>query len=61
MKPFLIVVGTVFGLIVVAHIARFFAEPRMAGDPWYWLLTIVAAALSAWAWRLLWRARTPGA
>ena len=61
MKIFLVAVGTVFALIVVAHIARFVAEPRLATDPWYWLLTIVAAALSAWAWSLLWRARAPRA
>jgi hypothetical protein len=53
MKPFLIVVGTVFGLIVVAHVARMVVEPHVARDPWYWLLTILAAVLSGWAWRLL--------
>jgi hypothetical protein len=59
MKAFLITIGTVFALIVVAHIARMIAEPRMATDPWYWLLTLTAAGLSAWAWRLLWRDRRP--
>ena len=54
MKPFLVTVGTVFGLIVIAHIARVVAEPRMAGDLWFWGLTVIAAALSAWAWRLFW-------
>jgi hypothetical protein len=58
-KPFLITVGTVFGLIVVAHVARITVEPRLAGDPWFWLMTIVAAALSAWAWRLVWISRAP--
>jgi hypothetical protein len=57
MKAFLIVAGLVFGLIVCAHIARIAVEPRMAGEPWFWLITIVAAALSAWAWRLVWRMR----
>jgi len=55
MKPFLITVGTVFALIVAAHILRIFAEPNMAREPWFWAITIVAAALSAWAWRLLGR------
>ena len=59
MKAFLIVTGTVFGLIAIAHIARISVEPQMAGEPWFWLLTIVAAALSAWAWRLVWIARAP--
>ena len=57
MKAFLIVAGSVFGLIVCAHIARIAVEPNMVRDPWFWLLTIVAATLSAWAWRLVWRMR----
>ena len=54
MKPFLMTAGTVFGLIVVAHIARMIVEPHVVHDPWFWLLTVVAAGLSAWAWRLVW-------
>jgi hypothetical protein len=61
MKPFLITVGTAFALIVVAHIARVAVEPDMAKDPWFWLLTLIAAGLSAWAWRLVWSTRkAPG-
>ena len=58
MKAFLVVAGSVFGLIVVAHIARIAVEPNMAREPWFWLITIVAAALSGWAWRLV--LRRPG-
>ena len=58
-KSFHITVGTVFALIAIAHIVRIAAEPHMASDPWFWLLTIVAAALSVWAWRLVWLARAP--
>ena len=54
MKIFLVTIGTVFALIVIAHIARIASEPEMAREPWFWLLTVVAAALSAWAWRLWW-------
>jgi hypothetical protein len=54
MKAYLITTGTVFGLIVLAHIARVFAEgPRLATDPVFVLLTVLPAALSFWAWRLL--------
>jgi hypothetical protein len=60
MRPFLITVGTVFGLIVLAHIARIMAEPAMARNPWFLLVTIVAAGLSAWAWRLFWISRGSG-
>jgi hypothetical protein len=55
MKAFLITAGVVFGLITLAHIARAFAEgPRVATDPVFVILTLLAAALSAWAWRLVW-------
>jgi hypothetical protein len=54
MKAYLITTGTVFGLIVLAHIWRVFEEgARLARDPWFLLLTLLAAALSFWAWRLL--------
>jgi hypothetical protein len=58
MKAFLVVAGTVFGLIVVAHILRIVAEPDMAKEPWFWAITLVAAGLSVWAWRLVWTARS---
>jgi len=60
MKAFLATVGTVFGLVVVAHLARIAEEPDMAREPWFWLITVIAAALSVWAWRLFWISRGPG-
>jgi hypothetical protein len=57
MKAFLVTAGTVFGLIVIAHVARMIAEPHVVGEPWFWLLTAIAAALSAWSWRLWWTLR----
>jgi hypothetical protein len=59
MKPFFVTTGTAFGLIVIAHMARIAAEPQMAREPWFWLITIAAAALSVWAWRLFWISRSP--
>ena len=59
MKPFLITAGVVFGLIVIAHIARLLVEPQMGRDPFFWLLTILAAGLSAWAWWLVWTSSKP--
>jgi hypothetical protein len=54
MKAYLITTCAVFGLTAVAHVWRIVAEwPRLATDPWYLVLTAVAAALSLWAWRLL--------
>jgi hypothetical protein len=57
MKAFLITTGTVFGLIVIAHLARVHAESQMASDPIFWAITVLAGALSAWAWRLVWKMR----
>ena len=54
MKSYIITTGTVFGLITAAHIWRIVAEwPRFAKDPGYILLTLLAAGLCLWAWRLL--------
>lgn len=54
MKAYVITTGTVFGLIVVAHIWRAVAEgPDIANNPAYIILTVAAATLSLWAWRVL--------
>ena len=54
MKAYIMTTGTIFGLITVAHLLRIAAEgSRLATDPWFVLLTVVAAALSVWAFRLL--------
>jgi len=56
MKAYLITTGTVFGLILLAHLWRVFEEGRhLATDPVFVILTIAAGALSFWAWRLLGR------
>jgi len=54
MKAYLITTGTIFGLLAVAHLWRIFAERRqLATEPWFVVLTLIAAALSLWAWLLL--------
>jgi hypothetical protein len=54
MKAYVVTTGVVFGLLTLAHIARVFAEgPHLATDPWFVLITIAAAALCFWAWRVL--------
>jgi hypothetical protein len=53
MKCYVITSGSVFGLITLAHIWKFFAEgPRLAKEPWFVLTTILAAGLCFWAWRV---------
>ncbi|HEY6102216.1 MAG TPA: hypothetical protein VI007_03200 [bacterium] len=54
MKAYVMTAGAVFGLITVVHVWRIIVEwPHLATEPWYLLLTVAAAALSVWAWRLL--------
>lgn len=54
MKAYLLTTGTVFALITGAHIWRVIAESsRLARDPWFVVITVLTAGLSAWAWRLL--------
>lgn len=53
MKAYLITTGAIFALLTLAHIWRIVAEePHLARDPWFILITLVAAALCFWAWRL---------
>jgi len=54
MKAYVGATGIIFGLIVLAHVLRLVAEgPRVVADPWFIGLTVLAAALCIWAWRLL--------
>jgi hypothetical protein len=54
MKAYIMTTGAVFGLITLAHVARIIAEgSHLVTDPFFVLLTITAATLCAWAWRLL--------
>lgn len=54
MRAYVITTGIVFGLIVVAHIARAVAEgPALLKNPFYVLSTLAAVALLLWAWRVL--------
>jgi hypothetical protein len=54
MKAYIITTGIVFGLIVLAHIARVTAEGLgLLKDPFFILSSLAAVALSLWAWRVL--------
>jgi hypothetical protein len=54
MKAYVITTGALFGVLTIAHILRIVEEgPSLATNPWYILITVAAAALCAWAWRLL--------
>ena len=61
MKAYLIATGLVFGAIVVAHVARVFAEgTRLLTEPDWVILTLLAAMFCVWAFRLLARMRRAG-
>lgn len=55
MRAYVITSGSIFGLIVVAHILRAIAEgfSHVARDPFFMAFTVIAAALTAWAVRVL--------
>jgi hypothetical protein len=46
--------GTIFFLLVLAHVLRVFAEgPGVMRDPFFAIATLLAAALGIWAIRVL--------
>ena len=54
MKAYVVTTGIIFGLITIAHVWRLFAEhAHLAKDPWYILLTLLAAGLCLWSLYLL--------
>jgi hypothetical protein len=54
MKAYVMTTGTLFGLLAVVHLLRMIAEGRhLATDPFFILITVAAAGLCLWAWRLL--------
>lgn len=55
MKAYVTITGVVFGLLALVHVWRAIAEgPQLATDPWFLLITAIAAAMSLWAFRLVW-------
>ena len=64
MKAYLLTTGTLFGLLALSHLWRTVDEwPRLSSDPSFVLgtaaLTVLAAVLSVWAFRLLRSAARP--
>jgi hypothetical protein len=54
MRIYVMTTGALFGLVALVHLWRMIAERNsLATDPWFLLITLVAAGLSVWAWRLL--------
>ena len=60
MKTYVMTTGGLFGLLVVVHIWRAVVEgPGIAKNPFYILITLAAAGMSLWAWRLVRRSARP--
>lgn len=54
MKAYLWTTCAIFGLLTLAHLWRIVAESsKLATEPWYVIITLLAAAMCFWAWRLL--------
>ncbi len=54
MKAYVMTTGIVFGLMFAAHILRAVAEgPGIVKNPVFDLITLAAAALALWAWRVV--------
>jgi len=53
MRAYLATTGITFALVVVAHVLRLVNEGvHLVRDPWWDILTVVAAGMSFWAWHL---------
>lgn len=53
MKAYIITSGAIFALITIAHIAHIAIETHVLREPFFLLLTLLAAALSIWAFVVL--------
>lgn len=54
MKVYLATTCVVFGLLTIIHLWRMVAEAGGPGtDPWFLLITLIAAALAVWSGLLL--------
>jgi hypothetical protein len=53
-KAYVMTTSAIFGLLAVVHIWRAIEEgPGLAKDPWFLLISVTAAILCFWAWRVL--------
>ena len=54
MKAYLTVTAVLFGLLAILHLWRAIAESsHLASDPWFLIITVIAALFSFWGFRLL--------
>ncbi|HEY3582531.1 MAG TPA: hypothetical protein VGK82_18390 [Pyrinomonadaceae bacterium] len=53
MKAYIITSGAIFALITIAHIVHIAMETHVLREPFFLILTLLAAALSIWAFVVL--------
>jgi hypothetical protein len=54
MKAYVRTTGSIFALLVAAHVWRIIVEgTRMLRDPWFVFFTLAAIGFAVWAWRLV--------
>ena len=54
MKVYVMTTGVIFGLVTLVHLWRAVVEgASLASQPGFVLATVVAAAFTVWAWRVL--------
>ena len=62
MKAYILTTGALFGLIVLAHLARMIKEgTETLTEPLFVGMTILAIGLCVWAWRLFRSLNSPHA
>ena len=50
MRAYALTTGVIFALLAVAHLYRVIVESHSLGtDPWFLIITAIAALLSVWA------------
>jgi hypothetical protein len=52
MRAYVLTSGSIFGLIVLAHVWRIFLEPHVVREPLWVLITLAAVGLTVWAFRV---------
>jgi hypothetical protein len=58
MRAYIMTTGALFGLLALVHLWRMLGPERaLASEPWYLGITLVAGAMSLWAWRVLKQAK----
>lgn len=57
MRAFVITSGVIFGVLAAVHVWRMVVERSVLHDPAFIGITVFAAAMCVWAWRVATRER----